>query len=463
MIGEAGYISWNNYWTRTSDDGVTIPVSDRPQRWVVAVDGRLLWGSLDAKGEKMQFIQATAAPDLNDQEVPDGSRLVVTDSFDAGDIRPDDAVTAFRMALARAAGAMMAQGGMPPHLTRMTLCLPNLGVLQDRLIDYDLAFRETLAGNFPAITAVEDQALSGPIVALSAVVPPAGDPNAKVYGDFTQAEVNFQYSPRAQAPDHDTYFELWRISGPAYQKKRAAEVWFGETPGQSFDLFLPEAAANPPLHLFVHGGYWQALDKRNHAHMADAMLKAGIAVAMVNYDLMPEVDLAEILRQCRAAVARAWDVAGDYGYDRNRMTVSGHSAGGHLSGALACTDWQGFRADLPADILKGAVPISGLFDLEPLSKTGMQRVFRFTAEDIATLSPIAMKPVAKIPVILSVGGLESPEFHRQSALFADHMRAHGCNVSEAVMEGHHHFSIVEALTDPASPLTAAIINLAKES
>lgn len=409
----------------------------------------------------MQFIQVETAPDLDDQNVPAGARLVVTDQFNAGDGPTDDPVTAFRLALTRAAGAMMAEGAMPPHLSRMILCLPDIGVLQNRLIDYDLAFRETLAGNFPEISVVVDASLQGPEVALSAVVPPAGDPDAKVYGDFTQAEVNFQYSPRAQAPDHEKYFELWRVSGPAYQKNRRAEVWFGETPGQSFDLFMPEGVANPPLHLFIHGGYWQALDKRNHAHMADAMLKAGIAVAMVNYDLMPEVDLAEIIRQCRAAVARAHDVAGDYGYDRNRMTVSGHSAGGHLSGALACTDWTEFREDLPADLLKGSVPISGLFDLEPLSKTGMQRVFRFTAEDIAVLSPINMTPAVKIPVILSVGGLESPEFHRQSALFAEHMRRHGCQVSEAVMEGHHHFSIVEALTDPAAPLTSAIIQLAK--
>ncbi|RVU34801.1 alpha/beta hydrolase [Hwanghaeella grinnelliae] len=411
----------------------------------------------------MHFTQATDAPNLKEQDTPAGGRLVVTDVFDAGADMPDDPVTAYRLALTRAAGAVMAQGAMPPHLSRMVLWLPDIGVLQDRLIDYDLAFRETLAGNFPAITVVEDRDLTGPKIALSAVVPPAGDPDAKVYGDFTQAEINFQYSPRAQAPDHDKYFELWRLSGPAYQKNRVAEVWFGETPGQSFDLFLPDGVENPPLHLFIHGGYWQALDKRNHAHMADAMLKAGIAVAMVNYDLMPDVDLSEILRQCRAAVARAYDVAADYGYDRDRLTVSGHSAGGHLSGALACTDWADFRDDLPADLLKGAVPISGLFDLEPLSKTGMQPVFRFTADDIAGLSPINMKPVTAIPVVLSVGSLESPEFHRQSALFADHMRAHGCPVSEAVMEGHHHFSIVEALTDPAVPLTAAIIDLAKNS
>jgi|GEM_PF-148048 len=409
----------------------------------------------------MQFSQATVAPDLKDQEIPAGARLVVTEVFDSGDTLPDDPVTAYRFALARAAGAMMGQGAMPPHLSRMVLWLPEIGVLQDRLIDYDLAFREVLAGNFPDITVVVDGSLKGPKAALSAVVPPAGDPEAKVYGDFTQAEVNFQYSPRAQAPDHEKYFELWRVSGPAYRKNRVAEVWFGETPGQSFDLFMPDGAANPPLHLFIHGGYWQALDKRNHAHMADAMLKAGIAVAMVNYDLMPEVDLTEILRQCRAAVARAHDVAGDYGYDRDRMTVSGHSAGGHLSGALACTDWTEFRGDLPANLLKGSVPISGLFDLEPLSKTGMQRVFGFTADDIAMLSPINMRPVSKIPVILSVGSLESPEFHRQSALFAEHMRVHGCPVSDVAMEGHHHFSIVEALTDPTAPLTAAIIELAK--
>ncbi len=413
---------------------------------------------------KLHYSEAEKLPDLLAQSVPEGMRLVTTDLIscenDGSGNTVSDPVTAFRLALTDAATALFKEGAAPQFLTEMALVLPDTAPLADRLLDYDLAFRETLGGNFPQIIVVADETAPGPLVALSAVVPTAENQGA-VYADFSQVEINFQYSPRAQAPDHDKFFELWRTSGPAYQENRTAEIWFGETPGQSFDLFMPDGVDTPPLHLFIHGGYWQALDKRNHAHMADALLKAGLAVAMVNYDLMPDVDLTEILRQCRAAVAKAYNVADQFGYDKSKMTVSGHSAGGHLSGALACTDWKAFQPDLPDDILKGAVPISGLFDLEPLSKTGMQRVFQFGTGDIADLSPINMVPPVRMPIVLSVGGLESSEFHRQTALFADHMRHHGCSVSEAPMDAYNHFSIVEALTDPSAPLTQAIIAMAK--
>ena len=403
----------------------------------------------------MKFTETEVLPALADMG---GADTAISGEKTVAEEADTDAITAFRGALGQAFADLAAQGARPPELYQMTMALPDLEQFRASLLDYDLAFREVLAGNFPEIFVSQDASLPGPRIALSAKLDPP-DPEAAVYQTYTQAELDFQYSPRQQTENPERYFEQWRSAGPAYQQRRAAEIWFGETPGQSIDLYLPDAVEKPPLHLFIHGGYWQALDKRNHAHMADALLKAGIAVGMVNYDLMPDTDLTEILRQCRAAVVKSCALAETYGYDAARLTVSGHSAGGHLTGALVCTDWPAFEAGLPAKLVKAAVPISGLFDLEPLSKTGMNRVFRFSEADIAELSPVTMQPGPAVPVLLSVGGDESGEFHRQSALFAAHLRRHGFSVDEVAMPGHNHFSIVEALTDPAAPLTAAMIRM----
>lgn len=407
----------------------------------------------------MKYTEVTVLPDL----MEGGDASVVASSVKTSNEKPaaDGAVdlTAFQSALGQAFSDLASQGARPPELHRMTMVVPDVDAFRRNVRDYDLAFREVLAGNFPEIFVTEDRSLSGPCISLSAKLDPP-DPDTKVYADFTQQQLDFQYSPRQQTKNPEQYFEHWRVAGPAYQSKRTTEIWFGDSAGQSFDLFMPPASVSaPPLHIFIHGGYWQALDKKNHAHMADPFVQAGIAVAMVNYDLMPDVDLSEILRQVRAAVVKACAQADDYGYDCSRLTISGHSVGGHMVGALLCTDWPKEGASLPENLIKGALPISGLFDLEPLSKTGMNRVFRFTKQDIAEFSPIAMRPRVPAPVILSVGGDESGEFHRQSAIFREHLRAHGFPVSEIAMPGHNHFSIVESLSDSASPLSVGIIEL----
>ncbi len=403
----------------------------------------------------MKVIETNDLPALTDA---DGADIVTSVEKTVGTETSGDAIAAFRAALGQAFADLAAQGARPPELYQMTMAVPDLEQFRADLTDYDLAFREVLAGNFPEIYVTQDTSASGPRIALSAKLDPP-DPTASVHRGYTQTELDFQYSPRQQTENPERYFEHWRVAGPAYQKRRAAEIRFGETAGQSIDLFLPDAAVRPPLHLFIHGGYWQALDKRNHAHMADALLKAGIAVGMVNYDLMPDTDLAEILRQCRAAVVKSYRLAETYGYDSGRLTVSGHSAGGHLAGALICTDWPAFEAGLPADLIKAAAAISGLFDLEPLSKTGMNRVFQFSAADIAELSPVNMQPGPPVPVLIAVGREESDEFFRQSLLFASHLRGHDFRVDVIDLPGHNHFSIVESLTDPSEPLTAAMVRM----
>lgn len=409
----------------------------------------------------MEILEKNAAPAL-EPVTPEGGRAVVSPRAGGegpnGGL-PESYVDEFRQALAAACGPLLREGAAPWTLTDVVLFVRSHDDHRSRNHELDLAWRFVLAGNIPTVTAVEAGDL-GPgrrveVQAAGVVPPPAGD--APVYGDYTWAEVNFQYSPRAQVGDVEAYFAKWRVEGPAFQTRHCtAELSFGDGPGQTVDLYMPEGVRNPPVHVFIHGGYWQALDKRDHAQLGAALLKDGVAVAMTNYDLMPAVDLPEISRQTREAVALVARMAGEYGYDVGRLTVSGHSAGGHLTGVVISTDWPSVDASLPRDLVKGAVPISGLFDLEPLRHTGMNHVFRFTKESAAQQSPANMTPAWPMPVAISVGGDESAEFHRQTRLYADHLRRHGCAVEEVAMPGCNHFSVVEGLAEPGSPLYRAV-------
>lgn len=402
----------------------------------------------------MKVTFSNQAPEINTTQ----PGFVMTKRVTGDAIEPLD--DAFRSLLAKAAVKISELGAAPADLSEAVFYVHAKSEFEEALLDLDLAFREFFAGNFPKISVVEEASVSTIDAVFTAIVPPTPT-EAPVYGALSQVEINRQYSPRAYAKDFESVLTIWRETGPAFQQaRRVAEVFYGPSPRQSFDIFMPENGGSvPPIHVFIHGGYWQAIDKKNNAHAAKGLLEAGVAVSMINYDLMPEVDLAEIIRQTRLALVTIYRMAADYGYDANRLSVSGHSAGGHLAGVMACTAWRREADDAPADLVKAALPISGVFDLEPLSKTHMNKVFGFTDGALKQLSPYSMVPRA-IPIGICVGGDESPEFHRQSQEFGRFMEQAGAAVQHIDMPGYDHFTVIEAMGDAKTALGSAAIDLA---
>ena len=118
--------------------------------------------------------------------------------------------------------------------------------------------------------------------------------------------------------------------------------------------------------VYIHGGYWRALDKRDASFVAPPFVAAGALVVVPNYALCPAASIDEIVRQQRAALAWVWRHAAAHGGDPERIVVAGHSAGGHLAATMLATDWPGVDPGLPADLVKGALSLSGVFELEPL-------------------------------------------------------------------------------------------------
>ena len=235
------------------------------------------------------------------------------------------------------------------------------------------------------------------------------------------------------------------------------DLRYGPAPGEALDLFLAEGGGPAPVHVFVHGGYWRALGKVDFSFVARAFQPGGALVAVIDYALIPTVDMDELVRQARASLAWLYRNAAAFGGDPGRITVSGHSAGGHLVAMLMSTDWPRF-AGLPADVVKAGCGISGLYDLEPIRLCYLNDTLGLTAEMARRNSPVHVVPAAAGgPLLLPVGGLEGGEYHRQTESLAAAWRRRGLAAEVMDMPGHDHFSIIAELGDPGTPLSRAIL------
>jgi arylformamidase len=232
------------------------------------------------------------------------------------------------------------------------------------------------------------------------------------------------------------------------------DVAYGPAPGERLDIFPADRATPAPIHVFIHGGYWQWLDKRDFSYVARAFVPAGITTVVINYGLIPAVTMAELVRQCRASIAWIVRNAASFGGDAGRLSVSGHSAGGHLVAMLMATDWAALG--LPADAVKSGVGISGLYDLEPIRLCYLNDVLRLSPEDARAHSPIHLVPRHAGPLLLPLGAREGPEYLRQSQEMAASWRRHGGLCEVLVLADHDHFSIIWELNDRESPLARAV-------
>ncbi|ROR32542.1 alpha/beta hydrolase [Inmirania thermothiophila] len=285
-----------------------------------------------------------------------------------------------------------------------------------------------------------------------------------VYRGYDRAALDAQYDARAAVPEHGAYFRRWEAASAAARARLRAErdLAYGACPRCELDYF-PPARTGAPLLLFVHGGYWRSLDKDLFSFLAVPWVEAGAAVALPRYPLAPEAPLDEIVAAVREAALWLWEGAARLGFDRGRIVAAGHSAGAHLAAMLLLTPWQQ-HPGVPAELVRGALCLSGVYDLEPIRLSYLEADLRLAPEDVARPSPLHL--AAGVPprwLVLAVGGAESDEFRRQQSAFADAARAAGHRVQAVEVPGRHHFSIVETLADPASPVSALLRGLLFEA
>jgi arylformamidase len=273
-----------------------------------------------------------------------------------------------------------------------------------------------------------------------------------------------QYDNRARVPEHPAILDRWAAESECVRRERRCllDRRYGDCPSESLDIFLPETDAGPaPVIVFIHGGWWRALDKADHSFVAPAFTEAGVLVVVPNYALCPAVSIDHIAVQMAQAVAWTWRCAPQYGGDRRRIVLVGHSAGGHLAAMLLTCLWRRLAADLPSSLMRGALAISGVFDLDPLRRTPfLQKDLRLTPASARRLSPVRLPPPAA-PLYAVAGGQESQEFLRHLRSIEDAWGQTCVPVSETI-PGTNHFTVLDELARPGSRLHHLAMALAFE-
>jgi arylformamidase len=277
---------------------------------------------------------------------------------------------------------------------------------------------------------------------------------------YTPESVERGYNNRVAVPDHPQWFAKFAELSAQAKAKLAPklDLRYGPNPKETLDLFVPPGGARGTF-VFIHGGYWRALDKAEHLFVAGPFVAQGFAVAVINYDLCPDVTIATIVDECRRSIAWLAREGERHGANPVPMVVGGHSAGGHIAAMLVATPAEAFG--LTRHPLSGAVSVSGVHDLRPLTLFSFNADFKLDDEQAARLSPSLHSPATNVPVIVAVGGDETSEFIRQAQLLWDAWPANRPPGATAplVIGDRHHFSVVVDFANPSSGLTRASLAL----
>lgn len=304
------------------------------------------------------------------------------------------------------------------------------------------------------------------LVAMTGAAAAQTAPRAKgplVWLDMDQVELDAAYDQIQYAPNQPQITRRYGTNSEAVRTRIGPprKFAYGSTAIESLDLY-PTSRPNAPVNVFIHGGAWRGGLAKDNAYAAELFVNAGAHFVVLDFvnvieaggNLMPMAD------QVRRGIAWVARNARSFGGDPDRIHVSGHSSGGHLAGVALATDWRRDH-DLPADVIKGGLCCSGLYDLKPVRLSARSRYVAFTDEIEHALSSQRHLERINAPVIVAYGTLETPEFQRQNRDFAAALRAAGKPVQLLVADGYNHFEIPETMANPYGLLGRAVLEQMK--
>jgi len=281
----------------------------------------------------------------------------------------------------------------------------------------------------------------------------------KVWLDYDQEALDNQYDQRVLVPHANEYMvrNLEDSERARAEMDCRLDVPYGTLDDELVDIF-PASGTDTPVVVYVHGGAWTRWHKDHNSYQARTFVGAGAAFVSVNFSLVPQVNLDELVRQNRAAVAWVYNNARAFGADPDKLYVAGHSSGGHVVGLLAVTDWAA-DWDLPADVVKGGVAVSGMYDLEPIRLSSRNEYLHLDDGAVDRNSALRQLPDKMPPLIVAYGGKEQIEFQRHTKDFAAELqrRGHGCQLIH--YPDNNHFDMAQEFANAESPLMRATFRM----
>ena len=280
---------------------------------------------------------------------------------------------------------------------------------------------------------------------------------------FTPEEFESQYNLRLGRPDYEqTVIPDWMDRSEKARKSLDCklDIRYGDGDNQKLDVFSCGDTTAATL-VYFHGGYWQRGDKSIYSFLAVPFVAAGVNVIVAGYDLCPSVTITQISEQSREAVACVYRRAEEFGINKERITVMGHSAGGHITQMMMGTDWSQYADDLPKNLVFAGIPVSPLSLLEPVRLTaGLNTGIRMDEAEAEAESPMLNHhPVTNAAQMVVVGGAETDEFHRQAQMYHDAFKTAERSMELYIVPDVDHFDELNVLADPASPFFKKTIAL----